>query len=829
MVALFFLFFSFIGIKTEASIHISCENILHEQPDKQQSMMPTALMGRPFTIKIVTKGSVGNKSSHDIQLPESCSIISSSRSTSINMMGNNVSSSTTYIFDIIVNKEGPLTIGPITIDTISSNSIKMRVRKPTDLDFIPEDDDDEDAAATHSSQSPDPQMYSRIHAHQKSAYVGEAFIASRIIYHRGNIRKTEYEEVSSPQAFIKKIPGHLERTEIIKEYEYRVVEEQFLITPTKPGPLVIPAQQFVYFYTPTQQHRNRNDPFQMFLHALSPFELHQAQGVVSEITCTIKSLPDKIENVDAVGIFTNYDLTISRSKIHIHDTIQVTIRLKGFGNFDDIATPDIALPASCNTYAPTQKMIQEISVSQHQGIKEFSITVQPNQSGNLIIPEQIFSFFNPKTERIERLTTEETSCIVSQKEDVAGIAHDKPVDKKLSKEEPKLEKDKDSPPETASIIFDLATPLKSKKIPYIPWILFMLALLTPLIAIRQKVYNFFFGPKKQSQKETLLADLENALLLKQYAHAHKLIKKIFGYISKKPETFITESIIEQILTKKGCFISEINIIKEMYIQTLVNNPQKIINPLEIQKNMNIIKKLFMIFFFITNTIVMSSCSTQQDDIVQQSYSHIQEGKLEEAYTLLTSIPIKTALITKNLADVAFALEKNHAALFWYQAMQKKLALSEIKNHLYIISQKNNLYKKIDPTTSKSKLFLLATKDLFTSTPLSLWQIIFLFVWIASLYRFLTRIYRKTDVFIYAISIFCAALILLFSIKIDAQCKALTFNGTTNMCSGPDRTYDTVTQLTEQSLCTVMKKEPYFYKVKYQKFIGWINKKDLYLP
>lgn len=822
MVVLFLLFFSFMGEILHSSIHLSCENILHEQSDNKDSILPTALVGNPFTIKIVTKGSVGTLK--NLQLPESCNIISSSRSTSINMTGNHVSSSATYSFDVIANKEGMIRIGPITVDAISSNSMELYIRRPTDIDNQTEAQDEQETHQGH--ESPHPEMFARIHTEKTVAYLGEPFIFSRVIYHRGNIRKTEYEDVTSAQALIKKLPGSIERVEVIKGNKYNVVEEQFLITATKPGKIIIPAQQFIYLFTPRQQQKNNRDPFQMFLHAFSPFELHQEKGVVPETTFSVKKLPEQIKNVDAIGVFTHYNLTIDPPSTHVHDTIQATIRLEGFGNFDEIPTPDIIIPDSCNRYAPTQKMIQEITSTNKHGIKEFSITLQPTQAGDFIIPEQIFSFFNPKTQRVEKIRTKKISCSVLQKKGAPLVKKNSPSPTEPDADSIKEKKLDDSSSKEKNIIFDLNTPLKSKKIPYIPWMLFIFALFAPFISIRRKIYDFFIYSKKQSDTELILSELEKALIKREYAHAHKLIKKIFGQISKQPETFITETVIEQILTTKSCFLSEINLIKEIYIQTLVNDSQKKIKPQYITKGIQIIKKLFVLFFFILNVTTVSNCSVKQDDLAKQGFSHIKLGKLEEAHTLLTSIDKKTPLILKNIADVAFNLEKNHDALFWYGAMQKQLATFEMRNHAYIITQKRVLYKKIDPTISKYKHLFFTIQDAFASTPLSLWQIVFLLIWIIALLNLLEQKRIKKQFLIYIIS---ASFLLYFSANLQYKNETLTFKGTSYLYSGPDKTYDIITELGQQSLCQIIETGSYFYKIKHKKTTGWISKKDLFLP
>jgi len=240
----------------------------------------------------------------------------------------------------------------------------------------------------------------------------------------------------------------------------------------------------------------------MFLHAFTPFELHQEKGIVPETILSIKELPEQIKNIDAIGIFTHYNLIIHPSSTHVHDTIQATIRLEGFGNFDEIPTPNIILPDSCNTYAPTQKMIQGITSTNKHGIKEFSITIQPTQAGDFIIPEQTFSFFNPKTQRVEKLATKETTCTVLQKKGMPLVEENNPSQiTPPDTNSTKKETNENSLPKVSSMVWDFDTPLQSKKIPYIPWILFILALFTPLLAIRRKIYDFFVRSKKQNKKE----------------------------------------------------------------------------------------------------------------------------------------------------------------------------------------------------------------------------------------------------------------------------------------------------------------------------------------
>ena len=97
MVILFFIFLFSIFQPLQSSINISCQNLLQEQASPQEPMQPTALVGRPFNVTIKLDGKLSNQSINAGLFPRHCAVIGSSRSTSIQMINNQVTLETEVI------------------------------------------------------------------------------------------------------------------------------------------------------------------------------------------------------------------------------------------------------------------------------------------------------------------------------------------------------------------------------------------------------------------------------------------------------------------------------------------------------------------------------------------------------------------------------------------------------------------------------------------------------------------------------------------------------------------------------------------------------------
>lgn len=822
MVILFFIFLFSIFQPLQSSINISCQNLLQEQASPQEPMQPTALVGRPFNVTIKLDGKLSNQSINAGLFPRHCAVIGSSRSTSIQMINNQVTSTATHSFDLVPQNDEPIILGPLSIDGVQSNSISIRVRHPTSSDKQQQnnnndDEEEENNTVDHNAPQPPATMHIQIKANKKNFYAGEPFIISRLMYHRGDIRKIECEELSSQNAFIKKLPGKHERKEIFEGAEYRVTEEQYLICSTKPGFLVIPAHQFAYLFAPSQQHqRHQHDPFQMFINNFMQFSLQQQRGIVPETTFSIMPLPDNIDQIDAIGNFSEYSIRINPSNLALHETAQITIKLKGFGNFNDIARPHITLHPSWNTYTSTQKMTQEITIEQKEGIKEFSLVVQPTKAGNFTIPSQTFSFFNPQTKKVETLKTEPIICTIQASEAEKII--------KLETPEKKPIKEENNAP-TITITQWNNFNLHEKCIPIIPWYVFILFLLLPILIFNKKILLTFLKHSNQKpEDQRVLTELEKALSQKQYRHAHTLIKKIFGLACKMPETLITESIIEEHLIMRQNKVSEINTIKDIYINTCIEKSGKIISPEMIKKTIHILKNLFIFLCFFSLT---SMHATTKQDISSLAWQEVENKNISKAHQLFITITQKDPATLLALAEIAQIEKKITESLFWYQAAQKKLSLLHPLMHIHIIKQKKALFNSLLAHATIASTFFFSLENYLTSIPPFWWQLLFVLMWIIILIQIQKNRTKKQIIFsVFYLSIVTIPLII--STHLYAQEYGLTYENKTTIYSGPDMTYDTLATLSKETKVLILKKDSSFYKIKQGSKIGWISKKELLL-
>ena len=812
---LFFICLFSLTQQMQSSINISCQNLLQEQASPQEPMLPTALVGRPFRLVITVDGNSSNKAIDSAQFPGNCAVIGSSRSTSIQMINNQVSAVTTHTFDLIPQNDEPIILGPFTIDTMQSNSIHIRVRHPTSSDNKQHNEDDESTATDQNAPHPPATMHMQIKSDKKTFYAGEPFIISRLMYHRGDIRKIECEEPSSQQAFIKKLPGKRERKEIFEGAEYRVTEEQYLICSTKPGFLVIPAHQFAYLFAPSQQHqRHHHDPFQMFINNFMQFSLQQQRGIVPEATFSILPLPENIDQIDSIGNFSEYSISINPRNPSLHETAEITVQIKGFGNFNDIARPHINLPPSWNTYTSTQKMIQEITIEQKEGIKEFSLVIQPTKAGSFTIPPQTFSFFNPQTKKIEFLKTEPITCTIQASEA-------EKITKPETPEKKPVEKENNEPQITQWNKLNL----HQKRIPIIPWYIFILFLLLPLLILNRKILLHFFKHSNQKpEDQQLLTEFEKALSQQQYRHAHTIIKKIFGLSCKMPETLITESIIEEHLMMRQNKVSEINTIKDIYINTCIDKAGKTISPEMIKKTIQILKNLFIFLFFLP---LISIHAATKPDSSSLAWQEVENNTISKAHQLFIEIPQKDSATLLALAEIAHTEKKITESLFWYQAAQKKLSLLHPLMHAHIIKQKKALFNSLQANPRITSTLFFSLENYLTSIPPFWWQLLFVLMWIIFLIQMQRNRNRKQIFF----SVFCLSIItapLIISAQIYAQEYGLTYENKTILYSGPDITYDTIATLSKETKVLILKKESSFYKIKHASRIGWISKKELLL-
>ncbi|QNK77012.1 protein BatD [Winogradskyella sp. PAMC22761] len=126
-------------------------------------------------------------------------------------------------------------------------------------------------------------------------------------------------------------------------------------------------------------------------------------------TINVKPLPEKGKPSDfkgAVGNF-SFKVTTSKTELNATESLQAKIEVKGKGNLKLFVLPKLTVPSSLEVYEPEHEENVRTNLSGMQGSISDTYTIVPQYRGKYPVPSVSFSYFNPKTETYNRITSDE--------------------------------------------------------------------------------------------------------------------------------------------------------------------------------------------------------------------------------------------------------------------------------------------------------------------------------------------------------------------------------------------------------------------------------------
>ena len=126
-------------------------------------------------------------------------------------------------------------------------------------------------------------------------------------------------------------------------------------------------------------------------------------------TIDVKPLPEEGKPSDfkgAVGDF-SFDVTTTKTQLNATESLQAKIAVNGKGNLKLFELPKLTVPSSLEVYEPEHKENVRTNLNGMQGSISDTYTIVPQYKGKYPIPTISFSYFDLKTERYKRITSDE--------------------------------------------------------------------------------------------------------------------------------------------------------------------------------------------------------------------------------------------------------------------------------------------------------------------------------------------------------------------------------------------------------------------------------------
>ncbi len=309
--------------------------------------------------------------------------------------------SKTFSYFLAPKKRGTFTIGQAQI-TIDGEVYKSPPKEVVVTAAVDKPKDENDAAYIASEK-----IHLVAEVSKANPYINEAFNVVYKLYVAPQTSVSNWREIDSPQ-FTDFWSQNIDEKQF-KIYEgqydgepYRyVILRRSVLYPQKVGKLNIePLSLSITVRVPT----SKRDIFGGRL-----YENTNITVSAKNRTVNVKPLPENGKPDDFSGAVGDFDFSVTTNKTSLDaaEAFELTVEANGKGNLKLFDLPQPTLPGTLEVYDPENDDKIRTNLAGMSGSKRQIYTVVPQFKGKYPIPTLSFSYFNPKTERYERLTSDQ--------------------------------------------------------------------------------------------------------------------------------------------------------------------------------------------------------------------------------------------------------------------------------------------------------------------------------------------------------------------------------------------------------------------------------------
>ncbi len=311
--------------------------------------------------------------------------------------------SKTYTYTLSPKAKGKFTIGQATIniegEVYKTTPISVEVTSAVN---IPKDGNNADYLASEN-------VHLVAEVSKANPYLNEAITVTYKLYVSHEVSITSnWREVDTPK-YADFWSQNIDSRGNYKIYDgkykgedYRyVVLRRTVLYPQKTGKLEIEP---LSLDIPIDVKSNRRDIFGRRL-------MTRVNKTISagKRTINVKPLPEEGQPINFTGAVGDFDfkITSNKTKLDANEALELSVKVTGNGNLKLFDLPKLKLPSSLEVYEPSRADNIRTQADGMQGAMVENYTVVPQFKGNYPIRPITFSYFNPKTETYETLSSEE--------------------------------------------------------------------------------------------------------------------------------------------------------------------------------------------------------------------------------------------------------------------------------------------------------------------------------------------------------------------------------------------------------------------------------------
>lgn len=347
----------------------------------------------------------------------------SSQSSSMSSINGKVtrSSSRTYVATCSASKEGSFSIGPFTVDGVSSNKASYKIVKSGTGSLSKlqqrqrqQQQQQQQAAA---SQMPDDEnegpkfigkgnekLFLKASVSKSTAYEQEALVYTVKLYSSyAPIKFIGATEAPKFDGFVVEESDETSKSLHYETYngqEYATaIIARYIIFPQMTGKLTIKGNTYT---VSTDEQEYYDDPYFRMLTVRRPIQLNVTPN---DLVIDVKPLPmpQPADFSGGVGQF-SLSSSLPSASLKTHQPASIIYEVKGSGNLKYVKLPDLnsLYPKQLEVFSPTADVNAAAKGMSVSGSVKFDYSFTPLEMGQYQIPEVTLVYFDPSTGKYER-------------------------------------------------------------------------------------------------------------------------------------------------------------------------------------------------------------------------------------------------------------------------------------------------------------------------------------------------------------------------------------------------------------------------------------------
>ena len=467
---------------------------------------------------------------------------SRSQQSSTSIVNGKVSSSSTltYTYILLADKEGTFTIPAASANVdgsnVTSNSVRIKVLPPDKAGGVSGGNSRSSSSRSSSTRISKDDLFITVTANRTNVYEQEAILVTYKVYTLVNLVQLIPEAPDFNGFHNQEVPLPQQKSFSLERYNGRnyntTVWSQYVLFPQQTGKLQIPSLTFEGII---QQRVGSDDPFEALFNGGGVQEVKK-KIVTPKITINVKPLPSKPANFSgAVGKFT-ISASANTSQLRTNDAITIKVVISGTGNLKLIKTPEIKFPEDFETYDPKVDNKFNLTRDGLNGNKVIEYLAIPRQAGDFTIPPIEFTYFDLGSNSYKTIKTQSFPFKV---EKGAGNA-DQIIANFTNKEDVKVLANDVRYIKTGDTTFTPKGEYFFGSVAYLLWFIIPFILFAAFVIIyRKKAIENANVAKVKTKKANKVATkrmrLAGKLLAekKRDAFYDEVLKALWGYISDK--------------------------------------------------------------------------------------------------------------------------------------------------------------------------------------------------------------------------------------------------------------------------------------------------------